>query len=73
MKSSWLNKKVKLEFEDGIFSAPKEYVKYLETMYGDWQSLPPENERLGHGDIYFDLNNDYSLYWGEKLKAKKQH
>lgn len=72
MKSSWLKNKVDLRFEDGDFKAPKEYIKYLETMYGDWQSLPPEDERVGHGDIYFDLENDYSLYWGDKLKAKKQ-
>ena len=34
-----------LDFEDTSFLAPKEYEKYLEYVFGDYMTLPPESER----------------------------
>ena len=71
LKTDWFKDLDKIKFEQDYFTAPKKYMEYLETVYGDWRTLPPENERVAHGDIYFDLENDYSVYYGEKLKNKK--
>lgn len=36
-----------LRFEDGCYICPKEYRKILEMFYGDFMTLPPEEERKG--------------------------
>ena len=38
---------VELEFEGHRFFAPAQYEKLLEQVYGDYMTLPPENERGG--------------------------
>ena len=54
-------------FEDTEFYVPGRWKEYLELVFGDWKKLPPEAERVGHGDIIVDLENDYSIYFtGEK-------
>lgn len=65
-ESKWFEQGEKVRFEGELFSAPKEKEKYLEARYGDWRSLPPEDERKGHGDIIVDLHNDYTMYLGTK-------
>ena len=60
------NNRVKVKFEEEYFWAPKDYIKYLEISYGNWQELPPENERGGHGDIIIDFENDYKKYYTGK-------
>ncbi len=62
------NERIKIQFEDDMFWAPKEYVKCLETRYGEWWKLPPENERGGHGDIIVDTKNSYKKYYNGKRK-----
>lgn len=52
----------KIKFEDSEFWAPERYKDYLETTYGEWEKLPPENERGGHGDIIIDFDNSYKMY-----------
>lgn len=70
-KSCWFKDRIKIKFEQDEFFAPKYYENYLVERYGDWQTLPPENQRVAHGDIYFDLQNDYSMYYGDRLKIDK--
>lgn len=57
------SERIKMKFEDEYFWVPKEYVKCLEIMYGNWKELPPISERSGHGDIIVDLENDYKVYY----------
>lgn len=52
----------KIKFEDSFFWATENSEDYLETTYGDWKCLPPENERGGHGDIIVDFERDYTYY-----------
>lgn len=40
---------VKLSFEGKEYEAPSNYEYYLKTRYGDYLTLPPENERITHG------------------------
>lgn len=61
-RSEWFKGLIKMKFVDDYFSVPNEPEKYLEADYGDWQTPPPESERIGHGDIIIDLENDYTLY-----------
>lgn len=35
-------------FEGYVFNGPRDPMKYLTTLYGDWNSLPPENDRTPH-------------------------
>lgn len=48
-----------LPFEDTLFLAPKNFERILSTMYGDYMSLPPEQERFTHYDddtiVHLDL------------------
>ena len=37
-----------LKFEEGEFSAIKDYDKYLSSIYGDYMKLPPEEKRVSH-------------------------
>lgn len=39
---------VRLSFEGRKYCAPADFEDYLETEYGDWQTPPPEHERLVH-------------------------
>ncbi len=58
--------KVKLWFEDDEYSAPRDYHRFLEEMFGDYMIMPPEEERGGHekrmGDIIWDCDKSYRSY-----------
>ena len=69
-RSKWFKNLKKVRFRDEYFLAPNDPEAWLESKYGDWQTLPPESERIGHGDTIFDSNKDYTFYYGEKLKRK---
>lgn len=70
-KSEWFRNLKKIKFGDDYFLAPNEPEQWLVARYGDWKTLPPEEERIGHGEHIVDLENDYSQHFGEKLKNKK--
>ncbi|WP_242369293.1 LicD family protein [Adlercreutzia muris] len=39
---------IEMNFENRSFLAPAGWREFLELVYGDWKSLPPENERPQH-------------------------
>ena len=47
-----------LEFEGGMYMAPKGYDEVLTSIYGDYMQLPPPEKRVTHNPvrISFDLN-----------------
>lgn len=69
--TEWFKEYDALMFEGEKFSVPVKYDNYLTKLYGDWRTPPKEVNRNGHGDIIVDFENDYSLYWGDKLKTLK--
>ena len=44
----WTTPSVKMEFEGHMFNVPKNYHEYLTNFYGDYMTVPPENERVTH-------------------------
>ncbi|MEE1329126.1 MAG: hypothetical protein UHS47_11365, partial [Oscillospiraceae bacterium] len=61
------NNKISIEFEGEFFAAPEEYDYILTTIYGDYMTPPPENERFfghegSHGKIIYDHTTDYRVY-----------
>lgn len=62
MDSGIFEKTKMLKFEDEEFFAPYKSEKFLEEYYGDYMTLPPENERTGHGDRIVDFENSYEKY-----------
>ncbi|MCR5066524.1 MAG: LicD family protein [Erysipelotrichaceae bacterium] len=53
------------DFEDLKMSIPVGYDSYLRRVFGDYMSLPPEEERTAKHDIvHLDLNNSYEKYRG---------
>ncbi len=51
-----------LKFEDTEFPCPKDVDAYLTYMYGDYMTLPPEQERIGHTGALIDIKKDYTEY-----------
>ena len=49
----------KATFEGRQWNVPKNAEHYLECLYGDWQQLPPEDQREHHAFFAFDLGK-----WG---------
>lgn len=42
------NRREKRQFENHLFWCPEDYDSYLTRVYGDYMTLPPENERITH-------------------------
>lgn len=61
-KDFYPENRVDLNFENYDFSCPKSYKTYLKVSYGDWQAIPPENERITHNNCIVDFEKDYKNY-----------
>jgi lipopolysaccharide cholinephosphotransferase len=48
---NWLGKGTKRKFRDIEVSIPANYEKYLTHFYGDYMTLPPEDQRNQHGIV----------------------
>lgn len=47
-------------FETGMMPIPVGYDEYLRIAFGDYMTMPPEDERVGHHDAwYMDLDTPY--------------
>lgn len=56
-----------LEFEGRMMPVPSGYDRYLTITFGDYMTLPPEDQRKGDHTVYFvDANTDYREYRGKK-------
>ncbi len=53
----WLFPVVDMVFEGGRFPAPRELNEYLSYMYGDWRSLPPEDQRRNHAPLRLEFGD----------------
>lgn len=51
LKKEWLLDRSEYEFEGRLFFGPTDYDAYLKSQYGDYMTLPPENERKGHAPV----------------------
>jgi lipopolysaccharide cholinephosphotransferase len=49
---------VKTKFEDAEFYIPANYDSFLKKTYGDYMTLPPESDRLGHHFDSIKIDND---------------
>ncbi len=48
MEKEIFTESIKLEFENILYNAPKNYDKYLKNLYGDYMTFPPSNKRVTH-------------------------
>lgn len=51
-----------LVFEDSTIPCPINYDAYLTKQFGDYMSLPPENERIDHHQVYVSVDESYLSY-----------
>ena len=52
-----------LYFENRFFKGCPDSVKYLESIYGNWQELPPVEKRVGHDEsLIIDFDKSYEHY-----------
>ena len=64
-RSEWFGSGRLESFEGYMLPVPLEAEKYVETVFGDYRILPPENKRVpSHDYVYLDLNNPYTNYKG---------
>ena len=56
IKAEWVRDTVEIPFEDMTIAAPVDYIKYLESFYGDYMTPPPEDKRYNrHGVVELDF------------------
>lgn len=53
---------VPLKFEDKEYPAPQNYHAFMTSVYGDYMTPPPEEERTGHEGFIVDLERSYEEY-----------
>ena len=53
--NEWFLESVNVEFEGKFFPAPKGYHEVLTTLYGDYMTPPPVEER--------ESLHDYRVFW----------
>lgn len=64
--AEWFTKTVELNFEGIIATSSYKYDEWLTFVYGDYLTLPPKNERVGHHYTEIvDLDKSYTEYMNE--------
>lgn len=60
----------RIDFENYSFKCHNDIKEYLHITYGDYMTLPPEEQRVSHGCFKVDMENDYTKYVNyKKLKG----
>lgn len=60
---NWVLNSTEMEFEGIKVNVSDKYDEWLTYVYGDYMSLPPENERVGHHYVdIFDMDKSYTEY-----------
>ncbi len=54
MEEKWLVNRTEYPFEGYNFKGFRDYDEYLSSLYGDYMTLPPENERETHTNAKVD-------------------
>lgn len=52
----------RVKFEGMEFCVPSGYHTNLTEIYGEYMKLPPEKDRVGHGEVYLNLGDDNDEY-----------
>lgn len=59
-KREWFGKGKRVPFEGKLFPIPENSHETLRVSYGDYQKLPPEEQRISqHNPYYYSTRNDY--------------
>ncbi len=66
MPYSWFEEYTTITFEGKEFSVITNYKGYLERIYGDYMTLPPEDKRVVHLAEIIDCERPYTDYVDEK-------
>lgn len=61
-KDFYPDSRLYLLFEDSKFACPKNYFDFLRITFGDWQKLPPEEQRVNHNNCIIDFHKNYTEY-----------
>ena len=56
----------RMPFETTQILCPVDYDGYLTKQFGDYMTLPPEDQRLDHHQVYVSINHSYKDYKGVK-------
>ena len=55
LKTSWLSKRIKYQFEQDFFWGLSDYDSFLNMLYGDYMKLPPKEKRVVHSTYKIDF------------------
>ena len=59
----WVQNSIQMQFEGITVNVSDKYDEWLTYVYGDYMTLPPENERVGHHYVdIFDMDKSYTEY-----------
>ncbi len=62
-KREWFDETVRVPFEGHAFAAPARYDEVLTSMFGDYMTPPPEDQRISH--------HGYSAWWVDDVPEKE--
>jgi len=56
-KTEWFGEGAVLDFEDRKYVCPVNYDAVLTACFGDYMQLPPEEDRVSHGENFYEKSN----------------
>lgn len=61
-KKIFYSNSLNILFENTYFPIPIGYKEILKSLYGDYMTMPPIEDRVNHSPMYVDFNNSYENY-----------